>query len=384
MNDVAAIARARGLMDFAGAECVPREVSLIEALLDKDEQRFARLQARDGYGGSLYAMSRSVRLKEPPAIAQTVELLRAVRLFDELDDRELRELAASAKLVACVPTQDVFVQGEAGSSLFVVESGSLRVIIRDPNGAERSVRTLVAGEVFGEMAFLVGERRGATVRSLDYSTLLELDKPALAPLIERTPAILDRMSALVASRGDDSSAGERGSLLDQVQRYFFGDKPALPRRPSIGFDRARALVRALPLFQPLSDGEVDQLARAAITGEHGPGERIVVQGAKGSSMFLIAEGEVEALARDGETGPERRIARLGAGAVFGEMAMLTGERRAASVVAIEPARVLELSRFDLLPLISRRPAIIVAMSELLAERQEAGAIASRVRRHFFG
>ena len=51
MNHVAKVCREKGLMDHVGEPCVPVEVSLIEALLAKDSQRFEVLQARDGYGG---------------------------------------------------------------------------------------------------------------------------------------------------------------------------------------------------------------------------------------------------------------------------------------------------------------------------------------------
>jgi CRP-like cAMP-binding protein len=398
MNDVAAEAKRQGLMDFAGAECVPREVSLIEALLDKDEQRFARLQARDGYGGTLYALSESVRLRAPQPAGAYVELLQSVRLFDALSEQDLKELAARAKVLACVPTQDVVVQGQPGSSLFIVESGTLRVIV-DSDRGEQPVRTLVAGEVFGEMAFLTGDRRGATVRSIDYSTLLELDKSALAPIIERAPHLLTAMSTLLAARRAEArgaAPNARGLLLDKVQRYFFGNT-RLEAPPAISVDEASKLLREVDIFRSLSEQEIGVLARAANATAHQAGARIVAQGEKGSSLFLIAGGSVEVLAQSKSKTAERKIARLGLGAIFGEMAMLTGERRAASVVAVEPVKVLELSRSDLLPIISRRPGIIIEISELLALRSaelqgtvpaapasRAAALANRVRGYFFG
>jgi len=85
-------------------------------------------------------------------------------------------------------------------------------------------------------------------------------------------------------------------------------------------------------------------------------------------VFVVDTGQVEVVLRKDRA--EISVARLGRGGVFGEMALFTGERRSATVRAFDgPATVVEISRSDLLPVISQRPQIIVEISELLASRQ---------------
>jgi CRP-like cAMP-binding protein len=372
LNHVAAWARDAGLMDFAGSECVPRSVSLIEALLDEDDERFSALQARDGYAGALEAVSYTVDMYPRVSREMVSGFLRGLEIFAVLEDQEIEQLARQVKRISTVPTQDVVVQGQAGSSLFIVETGNLEVLKREPSG-ERPIGRLRAGSVFGELALLTGEPRSATVRAIDYGLLLEIEKPALQPILDRRPRIIDALSDLLAGRSQGargSNRTSRASLVSRMSEYLLGGGRAEFRVAA----RARQpkelvkLLEGIKTFRPLKRPELERLAEAATVASYGRDEAIVVQGEKGSSVFVVDTGQVEVVLQ--KDGGEISVARLGRGGVFGEMALFTGERRTATVRAFDgPATVIEISRSDLLPVISRRPQLIIEVSELLASRQ---------------
>ncbi|MCA9691751.1 MAG: cyclic nucleotide-binding domain-containing protein, partial [Myxococcales bacterium] len=111
-------------------------------------------------------------------------------------------------------------------------------------------------------------------------------------------------------------------------------------------------------------------------------ERVLLEGRAGDSLFVVAEGQVEVLSRDGDA--DRELARLGVGSIVGERAVLTASRRAATVRAgTEGALVLEIAGDDLRPLFGEHPELVVALALLHAERnpvREDSLSAGLVRR----
>jgi len=102
--------------------------------------------------------------------------------------------------------------------------------------------------------------------------------------------------------------------------------------------------------------------------EFAPQQTIVKEGGPADAMFFINSGAVEVRKKDPNTGIDFLLTELKAGSCFGEMALLTGKPRAASVVAVEPTScsVLEQSAFDEVLLTSSKLGL--AMSRVLAER----------------
>ncbi len=375
MNHVARLCRERGLMDYAGPECVPVEVSLIEATLLKDEERFRALQARDGYGGALSASSQTIEVRHTPGRRTVVELLRTLPLFEGLDAAEVELLADAARIVQLVPTQLVVKQGDGGASMFLVESGRLKVEVSD-GATTRVARNLHAGEVFGEIALLTGARRTATVSALDYATLIELSSDALEPLVRRREQILDGMSELLASR--ELRFETRSDLARRMRAHLVGQEVG---GAELGVAELETLLGKVPLFAPLQASERAVLAGRATVRRYTAGAAVVRQGEKGRSLFIVQSGAVTVQRKDAA------LARLGAGAMFGELGLLTGERRSADVLAGPETVIVEISRSDFLPVMTRRPGLVVELSELLEQRRQPGAaqtegFARRIARFF--
>ena len=89
-------------------------------------------------------------------------------------DRELRQEAAQAMIPHTVlPSHTVITQGETGEHLFVIETGTVEVVLK---GATRPMAILKSGNSFGELALCTGQRRNATVRALTKTLLWSLDR----------------------------------------------------------------------------------------------------------------------------------------------------------------------------------------------------------------
>ncbi len=127
---------------------------------------------------------------------------------------------------------------------------------------------------------------------------------------------------------------------------------------------AGALAR-VDLFAVLDDEARAQLATRTLERVFGAGEIIVRQGDTGRSLFVVHRGEVVVrLEPDG-----REVARIQPGGVFGEMSLLTGDPRTATVAASRDSVVLEIDADALRDVVLSRPEAIEGISRLVVERR---------------
>ena len=134
-------------------------------------------------------------------------------------------------------------------------------------------------------------------------------------------------------------------------------------------DIAAALSR-VPLLAPLTAEELALLATHVSRLPFACGEAIVREGEPGDSFYLIERGSVAVTIGSGDGGT-RTLNRMAAGDHFGEMSMLTGEPRSATVVAEADVAVLEVERSDFEHVLAANPALLEPISQIAAHRQEA-------------
>jgi NTE family protein len=96
--------------------------------------------------------------------------------------------------------QILFRENEAADSLYFVISGCLGVIVRDSTGPDVLIARVAAGETVGEMAFLDGGVRSATVEALRDTELLKLDKTSYEDLLVRNPGFVRALMSLLVRR----------------------------------------------------------------------------------------------------------------------------------------------------------------------------------------
>lgn len=124
----------------------------------------------------------------------------------------------------------------------------------------------------------------------------------------------------------------------------------------------------VPIFAPLSEEEIAKLANSSKSRVYAPGETIVRRGAEGNSMFIIIRGAVNVRIPDKEG--QRTINHLQTNDFFGEMSLLTGEPRSATVIAEEETEVLEIRKRALKPIIEANPDLTESISEIITKRRE--------------
>jgi CRP-like cAMP-binding protein len=108
----------------------------------------------------------------------SVPTLALVPLFAEVDPRDLRELADELRPRSYRKGEVVFVAGDPGTSLYVIDSGRVKLSLSSADGREVILDLLGAGEVFGEMALLDGEPRSADAAAVEPTKLLLLHRDA--------------------------------------------------------------------------------------------------------------------------------------------------------------------------------------------------------------
>ena len=130
---------------------------------------------------------------------------------------------------------------------------------------------------------------------------------------------------------------------------------------------ARTILREEPLFQYLSDEQIDNLVKQSRLDHFGRGEHVIEEGAEGDSMFILLRGAAQvSVSKNGSMIP---VATLNAGDCFGEMSLLTGERRSATVRAQRDCYVMEISKPVMGKIIRDSPDCLQHLSEILAKRK---------------
>jgi CRP-like cAMP-binding protein len=126
-------------------------------------------------------------------------------------------------------------------------------------------------------------------------------------------------------------------------------------------------LRGEQLFHCLSDEQLDGLLSHSRLSHFGRGERLIQEGTDGDSMFVLLRGTANVSVA--KNGSDIRVGTLRSGDCFGEMSLLTGERRTATVRAEGDCYVLEISKPVMGEIIRQSPDCLNQLSELLARRK---------------
>src|SRR6266481_8675152 len=146
----------------------------------------------------------------------------------------------------------------------------------------------------------------------------------------------------------------------QVQR-----KTALPGQEEQA--EALSILRGEALFGCLSDEQLNHLVKQARLNTFGRGEPVIEEGSPGDSMFVLLRGAANVFVS--KNGSTIQVASLGAGDCFGEMSLLTGEPRSATVRADADCYVMEIGKPVMAEVLRDAPSCLEKLSQLLAQRK---------------
>ncbi|MDQ3117081.1 MAG: peptidase domain-containing ABC transporter [Verrucomicrobiota bacterium] len=256
-------------------------------------------------------------------------LLRRSSLFQFLPDEHFEQLRPILQEENYEFGDLLVRQGEPADAFYVLLSGRARVVKSDQNGNEIVLATLKPGDSFGEAALAEGGTRSATVRCSTAVEALRLDRADFLQLAEETPDLKHYVEM----------TGRHRSLHGFL--YEFSNFGRLP-------------VPALrTLVEKLTPVEVPK------------GESIIRQGDPPGAMFILEKGRARAFNSD--NGTQHNLAFYRDGDFFGELSILNGSPRAASVEAYSDCRLLALEPEAVRELKRRYPAFGNLMEERLAQ-----------------
>jgi CRP-like cAMP-binding protein len=147
--------------------------------------------------------------------------------------------------------------------------------------------------------------------------------------------------------------------------------------------QVRDFLGSVPFFsETLSAAHLEALGKSARVVELGPGLPLIREDDRTESMFVITAGEVAVSIR--EAGKQREVATLGRGEIVGEIALLTGHRRSATVSAKTPVTALQIDRDAIGPLLVEEPALFDRFAETLERRRAELDRIYGPMAHFYG
>jgi CRP-like cAMP-binding protein len=270
-----------------------------------------------------------------------------VPLFRSLNRRHLRRVA---RLVHVKRYRDCVVAraGSRGDAFYVILEGRADVTV-----SGGSVRALEAGECFGELALLDGAPRAATVTAVGELTAARVARSDFSRLIADEPGVtLGLITGLVAMI--------RAMQPEHVEQPGSVGVPDLPdsARPSVAADLAErtslgwlSALSQVPLFCETRTRNLGRVIQLAQLRRYTAGTAVVRAGTLGDAFHIVLDGRARV-----ET-PAGHAHVLHVGDSFGELALLDGRPRAATVVAVDDLTTARIARPAFLKLVRGDPAI---------------------------
>jgi CRP-like cAMP-binding protein len=268
----------------------------------------ADLGGTDGPGFDRLVETATARALDLSGHPPHQEQVHPIAFLSELEPDSLRAVLATLQVRRVEAGQPVVRQGEPGTSLFLVAAGQLRVATTMASLAQRELARLHENSLFGEMALVTSQPRGASVTAIQPSIVLELDRAA----------------------------------LDRVRATLPSIEVALGR-----FTRERLIKNLLatsPLFTPFTREQQKQLLQRFEGTEVDAGMIVIRQGEIGQGLYIVLTGQLEVVAEADSAETPIVLGQLHPGDICGEMSLLTDQPTSATVRAASPCTLLFLPR----------------------------------------
>ena len=222
-------------------------------------------------------------------------------IFNSLEDKELKTVIDSFEEKKYKSGQSVITQGEEGDVLYLVDSGDLDCEkVMKAGEAPTYLKTYKPGESFGELALLYNAPRAATIKAKTDATLWALDRECFNNIVK---------DAAMKKREKYENTLKKVELLKSIDPY-----------------------------------ELGQICDALKTVNYKAGEVIIKQNDTGDVFYILDEGKAHAEKVFESDKPAQNVKDYGSCDYFGELALLKGEPRAATIIADTDCKLLSLDR----------------------------------------
>jgi cAMP-dependent protein kinase regulator len=263
---------------------------------------------RQSVSAEVYGIHNVKKPYVPRVIPKTEEQKQRIKekcmqsfIFNSLEDKELKTVIDSFEEKKYKAGQNVITQGEEGDVLYLVDSGELDCEkVFKAGDPPTHLKVYKPGESFGELALLYNAPRAATIRAKTDSTCWALDRECFNNIVK---------DAAMKKREKYENTLKKVEILKSIDPY-----------------------------------ELGQICDALKAQTFKKGEFIIKQGDKGDVFFILDDGKAHAQKLfEGHKEPQK-VKDYESGGFFGELALLKGEPRAASIVADTNCRCLSLDR----------------------------------------
>jgi NTE family protein len=265
-----------------------------------------------------------------------IQLLEQIPLFSYLGAEERRIVRGLLREVSFDQGEVVCRAGEDGDALYIVRSGELEVWGGD-RGREL-VGTIGPSGFFGEDALVLGVPRSATVKASGPVRLLALER-------------------------------------EVFERFFLHNPKAVAYLAEVRHRRRAAAVQQISLFNLVSRDALAEVQSDFVEQTFRKGQTVCRAGDESTTFYIVLGGELEVWSA---AEAPVRLARLGPGDFFGELAVILGEKRAATVIAAQRTQLLGLPKEAFTRLFLRDPRSLEYFSRIMCQRLSSTISGERV------
>ena len=263
----------------------------------------------------------------------TLDDIAQAGMFQGLGSDVLGALAEASERVTLEEDEYLFRQGDLCDAMYIVSSGCLQVFLTREAGTEDVVGEVRSGEAVGEMQILTGGNRTASIRAVRETELVKFPKSSFDPLVDRMEGLIARMNVVIQERL-----------------------------------RHNQLVGILPkLFGQLNKEQLALIEEEAEWTWLESGEVLFEQGDAGDSFYVLVNGRLGVAIED-EKGDRRTVDHIKQGGIVGEMALLTDERRSATVFAVRDSELARFSKAEFKSLLSQYPELLMQITQIVVGR----------------
>jgi CRP-like cAMP-binding protein/thioredoxin reductase/Fe-S-cluster-containing hydrogenase component 2 len=251
-------------------------------------------------------------------------LRRRVTILNEMSMLQMREFMLDSEPRAYRAGEVLFERNDPGASLFAIADGSVLVQV-DPADPSKTV-PIPQGSIVGEVGLISGRKRGATVRTAEGAIVIEIPRSAALKLMAT------------------NSAAKREITRISTERQL------------------------LQMFSSVSSEDLAEILQTAEIKEIRAGQTIINEGEDGFDIFVVRQGSMVVEKNIG--GKPVFLSYLPAGSYVGEMALIDGGRRTATVRAAIKSEVIRLDGESFRNLLRRKPDLLGRFKQDMSSRQE--------------
>ena len=290
-------------------------------------------------------------------------LLARTGAFGSLTEEETREIALRLKPFVVEAGACLFRQGDSPTATFIIESGSIELVQQSLGDRRVVLERVGPASVFGEFGMVSGHPRAASAIAIDevrgyrldtseFNGMVLLAHGAAFDLLRTVAQQLCRKLRALNRADAERLTVDSSVKIPESQTVLRPDAAKPPAPPSAETCR---VVGMLPFFSEFTDDEVTQIAGTMREWTVPRGRTVFSQGAPGDSCYVLVRGAIEVAMQVGAR--RHRLAVVGPGRVFGEVALLDGVPRSATCTARENAILLELDATTFTRLMDERSAV---------------------------